>query len=1449
MSVTVYDGQYSFRQNELATKGIEHGAHKMSAEQAKKFEASPFMAKARQQEDYTSRLSGERDKMRKERDKEFQPNDEDFTAPKAFDYDKGVNYYTVLGVDEYASLEEIKKSYKKLSLLYHPDKTAGLIKEEQEERAAIFIELKNAYLVLGDQATRRQYDRDRDFMVAGSEVNGYKQRKDRVPFDATEVMKKIQEHYKPPGKEIEVDMLCKLEKFFYGGAKQFTRTRRVIREGQEEYDEKQFRLDVPKGAEEPWECKMKGGDMHHDTQADTLRFVVQSKPHKTVERHGSDLRVLKPVRLRPDAHLQAFLSTEVHTVAGRSLLLWGRNPLHGQGAASNAVLNVSIQGEGLGETGRLLFSARRDAQDGQGVISVTTTYTKMKFFVGVCAPMAVHDLKAAVREVLEWPDDQPVDVTRSSGESFAGDEEILGPADRSVVLNCKAMRTCEVPMGLRRARDLLGAVTAFASSERFLEALEQCERKAGSPQHEQLLRQLWEPACHSALICGYDISLEGLRLAVQRALWVLREEPDAAVLQRRFEEFGFRQRQPPAARFPRRRKLPRPEVENFLLRNGLGPTRWQESEANLPDPGSETEPEHETPGYAERRALEQREAEEDRKDLETFLLHGGSGKSESSWSRRAGPFGAAAHPMMLKRAERRAQVTPECSLELTPLFGYGESMQLFTKPTCFLHFYSNLHQAYTDTPNTLPPSPVFAVAICCPTGAKRAGREEWMRLRHSLMPMLKQAPVLLLRQARSLLPKALLAEPAFRESSSYQVTEGVSVARAGEELETPDDVEAEEGSDGEEESNAEIIRLAKLRVEEARGEACDFDDLDDLDDLEEAVHAVRRERREQRRRLRASREAWQREARLAARRESQAAVSSSGGDAEQEVSPMLWKQLAAAAFTSGDYYLAQLYYSKEAAGYGSLPLLQTSAENQEQEDATISNYTHGGSTSSDDRSLAVAFSNRSHCFARLQHFDAALQDGRRATSLRPDWARAWSRVGAAAPRGSSEAVEAWRRAVELEPSGEHVKGLEEACRNFNQAGSAHSSKERGNEALRVQEFSKAVAHFTEAIAAIPVQNSSGGSKDEYSLLRSILFSNRSCAFLRLRHWNAAVSDAEKSVAEGQSYPKGYCRLGVALLACQEHERAYAIFAAALKLDERSHAASKGRQACLQLLPRWASPTSRRRQLRFSRDLYRPLGTSKVFVVPELFFDRGSNEAWAHGIHNTKFLDDILILPGNVANSLRALERALKTLKNKFRRVFFIPGNQEMWITNVETDKYSDSLCKLWAILDLCDQLGVDTCPAAISEGVYVVPLLSWYNAEFDVTDPFPDTQFQHDKYAKWPMDAHHQVWRFMLALNRAHVEKPYHGTVITCSHFVPRSELPVSREYGGAKVSGCTELDDQLRDAKSTCHVYGHTHKRFTKELDGVVYINTPHQGGGLEEPITCIFNGQNVVCEMVSVH
>lgn len=551
----------------------------------------------------------------------------------------------------------------------------------------------------------------------------------------------------------------------------------------------------------------------------------------------------------------------------------------------------------------------------------------------------------------------------------------------------------------------------------------------------------------------------------------------------------------------------------------------------------------------------------------------------------------------------------------------------------------------------------------------QAGREEWMRLRHELMPLLKQGPVIFLAQARQLQPRQLSSQPAATE---YQATESVSVC-IGQGPETTD----ASSEDSEEENNAEVIQLAKEKIKEARdGEEVDFDDLDILDELEEAAVVIRKERREQRRRCRAAREAWTREAKLEAKRQ-ETEVTAESGVSEQP--PWLWKQLGTDAVRAGNYYLAQLYYTKEAQSYGletfSVDAMKDTANGKE--DTSTCNG-HGGNPS-EEHDLATALSNRSHCFTSLGHFDAALADARKAAELRPDWARAWSRVGAAA--AGSEACDAWRRAVQIDPSTKNLEGLEAACRRTPRG----ANKEQGNEALRARDWHGAIACFTEALASIPTKSS---KQDGYALLRCILFSNRSGAFARAGRWTAAVSDAERALEEEQTYPKAYTRLGVALLGCRENEKAYAAFATALKAEERNQTASKGRQACLQLVPQWLSLASKIRRNRFLRDSCRPAKTSRIFMLSELRFGHASNEAWVHGIHATKFLDDVLILTGNVADSFRALERGLSeaqlmtpkihpkfhvfgrtlrtALRPKFRRIFYTPGNNEMWITPLES---------------------------------------------------------------------------------------------------------------------------------------------------------------------------------------
>ncbi len=63
------------------------------------------------------------------------------------------DYYDILGVDKNATENEIKKSYRKIAMKYHPDKNPG--NKQAEEK---FKEASEAYSVLLDSQKRQQYD-------------------------------------------------------------------------------------------------------------------------------------------------------------------------------------------------------------------------------------------------------------------------------------------------------------------------------------------------------------------------------------------------------------------------------------------------------------------------------------------------------------------------------------------------------------------------------------------------------------------------------------------------------------------------------------------------------------------------------------------------------------------------------------------------------------------------------------------------------------------------------------------------------------------------------------------------------------------------------------------------------------------------------------------------------------------------------------------------------------------------------------------------------------------------------------------------------------------------------------------------------------------------------------------------------------------------------------------
>ncbi|ELT89953.1 hypothetical protein CAPTEDRAFT_223030 [Capitella teleta] len=277
----------------------------------------------------------------------------------------------------------------------------------------------------------------------------------------------------------------------------------------------------------------------------------------------------------------------------------------------------------------------------------------------------------------------------------------------------------------------------------------------------------------------------------------------------------------------------------------------------------------------------------------------------------------------------------------------------------------------------------------------------------------------------------------------------------------------------------------------------------------------------------------------------------------------------------------------------------------------------------------------------------------------------------------------------------------------------------------------------------------------------------------------------------------------------------------------------------------------------------------IWAVSDLHVEHKDNLRLVEGWSRTKYQKDVLLLAGDVTNDLTLLTRVLKTLKSKFKEVFFVPGNHELWVR--PNDKSGDSLAKFYHILAVCDHIGVHYMPKKVKvnsgnggslESVWIVPLFSWYAT--------PEDDAQDSLYVKPPYaenaDLMHNMWmdnkmciwpqlpesksRYFAHMNDPIVKRTYDAPVISFSHVLPRRELigaseedikQVARErarhgcpqlrgnfrsQGGAKnfnfarVAGCYGLDRQIRKIGASVHVYGHQHRNRDRVIDGVRYIS-----------------------------
>ena len=89
------------------------------------------------------------------------------SAPGQWKVKVSENFYELLGISKSSSSDEIKRAFRKMSLLHHPDKNPGDIKS-----CEIFKKITEAYKVLSNPRERQQYDSLSSFDIPFSKMGG-----------------------------------------------------------------------------------------------------------------------------------------------------------------------------------------------------------------------------------------------------------------------------------------------------------------------------------------------------------------------------------------------------------------------------------------------------------------------------------------------------------------------------------------------------------------------------------------------------------------------------------------------------------------------------------------------------------------------------------------------------------------------------------------------------------------------------------------------------------------------------------------------------------------------------------------------------------------------------------------------------------------------------------------------------------------------------------------------------------------------------------------------------------------------------------------------------------------------------------------------------------------------------------------------------------------------------
>ena len=241
---------------------------------------------------------------------------------------------------------------------------------------------------------------------------------------------------------------------------------------------------------------------------------------------------------------------------------------------------------------------------------------------------------------------------------------------------------------------------------------------------------------------------------------------------------------------------------------------------------------------------------------------------------------------------------------------------------------------------------------------------------------------------------------------------------------------------------------------------------------------------------------------------------------------------------------------------------------------------------------------------------------------------------------------------------------------------------------------------------------------------------------------------------------------------------------------------------------------------------------RLLAISDLHLNHAEN--WAALSRMAAYPDDWLIVAGDVAEKIRDFRRAMDLLSHRFGRIFWTPGNHDLW--TIPSDQESKrGLAKYFQLVQICREFGVHTpedpfVPWPDSESpLFIAPTFTLYDYSFR-PDEIPDEEalawaeaagvvatdeiiLHPDPYPS------RQAWcqaRCRYTEDRL-TETAVHGSIILINHYPLRYDLvnlrliPRFSLWCGSKLT-----EDWHRRFPITAVVYGHLHIRGTHFRDGV---------------------------------